>query len=518
LSLDPVNQADGGKKHLVLQWDEIRKDNPQIVEVHRTSCDDDPWARQSIAELRKVIADTLNQSPALKEVRDGVPTSWLRVKQRLAKMAENRFVLQHGDFVTECMRPARKGELSGDVISDSDEQRQLLRTLHNLGVVIAHGLSRDSRDIPPNLQILDPNWLTQAIYRILQHEELKNRYGVFEKRDLAHWLDPERYPIQYHDEVLKLMQDKSIELAVALDAPGQYLVPQALPPKDIDWGIFLTGHCLSFAYQYDPMPSGLMARFIVRTFAHSKDPAARTRYGVMLDVDGCPVHAGVIERDNILALRVGGNEHKRVRALAYARGTMAELHHILGIQSTELVPLPDKPAVTVSYPYLRELERDEGLDYSFRPQGGARKYSVRELVEGIMDKAITDKATVDEGIMEEHRRRRADMPVEPSVSQPNIPPAAPPDVPQIVKAPQHIQAGNPVMIITLIMAGFFGIACVYAGIQLVNAPGAGDTLFDFLGLKFRTMHAGVAAIALGAAAIILTFRKVLKTVVDLGRM
>lgn len=368
-----------------MQWDEIRKQNPEIVKVCRTSCNDDDWARQSIAELRKIIADTLNTSPRLKEIRDGVPTSWVRIKQRITEAAQRRHVLEHGDFVMECMRQPTEGELPGDVISDRDEQRQLLRTLHNLGVVIAHGLSNDSRDIPPNLQILDPNWLTQAIYRILQHEELRNGHGVFAKADLTRWLDPVRYPIQYHDEVLKLMQDRSIELAVALDAPGKYLVPQALPPTDINWDNFLTGKCLSFAYQYNPMPSGLLARFIVRTFAQSKDPAARTRYGVMLEVDGCPVHVGVNERLNLLTLRVGGDAHKRVRGLAYSRGTMQQLHHSLGIHPDELVPLPDKPEVRVSYQYLRDLEKRKGLDYDFLPPGASREYSVRELVEGIMD-------------------------------------------------------------------------------------------------------------------------------------
>lgn len=52
----------------------------------------------------------------------------------------------------------------------------------------------------------------------------------------------------------------------------------------------------------------------------------------------------------------------------------------------------------------------------------------------------------------------------------------------------------------------------------MSSTGSGDTYFDFLGLKFSTKQAGVAAIALGAATIILVFRRVLKTVVDLGRI
>jgi hypothetical protein len=88
----------------------------------------------------------------------------------------------------------------------------------------------------------------------------------------------------------------------------------------------------------------------------------------------------------------------------------------------------------------------------------------------------------------------------------------------IVGAPAHIRAGSPVLLVTLVFAGIFGMGCIYGGIQLMGALNGGDTVFNFIGLQFSTKQAGVAAIALGAATIILTFQKVLKTVVDLGRI
>ena len=47
------------------------------------------------------------------------------------------------------------------------------------------------------------------------------------------------------------------------------------------------------------------------------------------------------------------------------------------------VPLSDQPKVDVGYEYLLELEKEEGDDYSFRPEGAKRKYSVKELLEGV---------------------------------------------------------------------------------------------------------------------------------------
>lgn len=83
-------------------------------------------------------------------------------------------------------------------------------------------------------------------------------------------------------------------------------------------------------------------------------------------------------------------------------------------------------------------------------------------------------------------------------------------------APPHIRAGNPVMIITLVLAGLFAGLCIWGGVQLMSAPGSGETAFSFLGLNFTTKQAGVASIGLGAIVIIFVFRRVLRSLEFLG--
>lgn len=90
--------------------------------------------------------------------------------------------------------------------------------------------------------------------------------------------------------------------------------------------------------------------------------------------------------------------------------------------------------------------------------------------------------------------------------------------PVVAAAPPHIRAGNPVMIVTLVFAGLFAILCIWGGVQLMTAPGSGETAFSFIGLSFTTKQAGVASIGLGAIVVILTFRRVLKALEFLGRL
>jgi len=88
----------------------------------------------------------------------------------------------------------------------------------------------------------------------------------------------------------------------------------------------------------------------------------------------------------------------------------------------------------------------------------------------------------------------------------------------VVAAPPHIRAGNPVMIVTLVLAGLFATLCIWGGVQLMSASGSGETAFSFVGLAFTTKQAGVASIGLGAIVVILTFRRVLKALEYLGRL
>jgi hypothetical protein len=101
--------------------------------------------------------------------------------------------------------------------------------------------------------------------------------------------------------------------------------------------------------------------------------------------------------------------------------------------------------------------------------------------------------------------------------RPPLPPLTTP-FPPIQPNAQHIRAGNPVLLASLAVAGLFGIACIYAGIQLVSVRESGATEFDFLGLHFTTQHAGIASIGLGAVVIILVLRRAMKTLEVLGRL
>ncbi len=114
------------------------------MQIVRTSCNDDPSSAAGIAALRELIAGTLASDERLQHVRDRIPRSWLRIKEAIAKRARDASVLPLKEFEQLCERTSASDDDGADAIADPDEQRALLRLLHDLGVVVAHGLERDA--------------------------------------------------------------------------------------------------------------------------------------------------------------------------------------------------------------------------------------------------------------------------------------------------------------------------------------------------------------------------------------
>ena len=154
----------------------------------RTSCDTGEWAATSIRALRHKIVEVVEGDLRLKHVRDLIPNNWLAIKDRISKVATERSVLPNSDFIALCENPPAGVEK----ITNGQKQQALLQLLHNLGVIVAHGLSSDSSAASREITLLDPNWLTGAIYRVLEMAKSNEYNGEFSRADLSRWLDPIR--------------------------------------------------------------------------------------------------------------------------------------------------------------------------------------------------------------------------------------------------------------------------------------------------------------------------------------
>ena len=101
--------------------------------------------------------------------------------------------------------------------------------------MIAFGLDRDAAVALSTVRLLDPNWLTAAIYTVLERIKVEERAGAFSRADWADWLDPAAYPVERHEFIIVMMRDPALALCFRL--PGdeeRFLAPEGLAENSPD--------------------------------------------------------------------------------------------------------------------------------------------------------------------------------------------------------------------------------------------------------------------------------------------
>ena len=380
-----INKSDEGKKALLLDEVDLKQAYPEIVDFMRTSCNDDSFSRDSIQILREKIVDTVAKNEGLKHVRDGFATSWLRIKDEVAALANERAVLPLSEFTRLC----ETGVDEWDNVADDDERRLLLRLLNDLGTIVAHGLERKAREIDQGITLLDPNWLTSAVYQLLNHPTVRDQQGEFTREQLAAWLNPTHYPKRYHDYILDMMQDEEVGLCFRLptaQSDERYLIPEALPPSRPDYDGIWPDDTLRFRFQYGYLPPGLIPRFIVEAHRNLTEQKTRWRQGALCEAAGCKilVEAKTASSPKRVDIAVAGPKERQRSALEVI---LNHLHHVHALNpecdAVARVPLPDRPDADVSYDHLLKLEARYGPNHQCDPEGADRAYTVAELLDGV---------------------------------------------------------------------------------------------------------------------------------------
>ncbi len=335
----------------------LKKKYPFIVDFFRTSC----RTGNGIRAFRQALEEELTKVPL---TRNEWPESWFRAKERLEKL--NDPCISYEACETLCREAGVSGEISQQVLVDF---------LHDLGIVI-HFTEFDLADN----HVLDPKWVTEAVYKIINAPSIAERNGLFRKDDLRDILrfqegDTYRYQWRDHGYFIELM--KKFELCYELE-DGQVLIPDLLEVSEPAF-TFAEQDALGFLLKYtDFLPPSVMPRFIVKRHKEIKD-RLRWRTGVVLDHPLLESNA-VIRADNEarqIHIAVTGTQPKAF--LTVIMLTLREINRSFeDLKVSERIPLPDKPALSVDCETLRN-NLQQGVE-RFVPEGAKTAYSVPDLL------------------------------------------------------------------------------------------------------------------------------------------
>jgi GTPase SAR1 family protein len=272
----------------------------------------------------------------------------------------------------------------GQDIKDKEGRETLVEFLHDLGVIL-HFKDLNLK----NIHVLEPRWVTEAVYKIINSKALAEQSGVLKLDCLEHILEKKTdddfdYPTDKHGFIIELM--KKFEPCYRLESAGdsdRVLIPDLLKKEEPSFE-FDYDSALRFIIRYDFLPKSIMPRFIVRRHKDIK-AGLQWRTGVVLE-DTSTRSTAVVradERERRVGIYVTGDRKRDF--FSVIRKTFGDINASFEkLDAAELVPLPGHENETVTYKSLIG-HMLEGKSEIFI--GELRKsFSVSKLLDGIEKK------------------------------------------------------------------------------------------------------------------------------------
>ena len=267
----------------------LRARFPGLKAAYRTNL----ATNEGLDDLISAIRQELERLP---HIGMPLPATWKRVREALEQDTRNHIGLT--DFFAICEAEGFKRD---------EDKLQLSDYLHDLGIC----LHFQDDPVLKHHVILKPKWATDAVYRVLDHRDVLNKRGRFNRADLARIWQEHGYATM-RDELLRLMM--RFQLCYQLPEGNVYIAPQLLSADQPSFDWEDAGN-LVLRYAYEFMPKGILTRFIVALNHLIVDQQLVWKTGVVLAREG--TRAVIVEdyADRKIVVRVAGADARGLLAI-----------------------------------------------------------------------------------------------------------------------------------------------------------------------------------------------------------
>ena len=347
---------------------------PQIKGYYRLSCQSD----EGMDAFEQALQQQIRQSDTR---RTPFPAAWLVVKNHFADMDKD--YIESAEYRDVCLQNG---------VDEPFSQNVLLQFLHDLGVIINF---RNLKNF--DTQILNPLWLTNGVYRIINSGKIADNKGLLHEDDFNSVINDPRYtngnttnkvfhyPCNKLHYIVRVMQE--FELCFPLD-DSQYVIPQLLPVAEPEFN--LNGAVLHFVVHFPEfLPDSIFPRLMVKLHGFIKDDL-RWRSGMVLfkpSVFTAEARIRADREDQKITIDACGEEPRRL--LSFIRETLKEIiQGFTDLPFEEQVPIPDSD-VLWSYTELVDLEEMGVTEF---PIGKLKKnFPVKDLLDGVEEPSMRDE-------------------------------------------------------------------------------------------------------------------------------
>ncbi len=381
-----MNKADERTKSI----DEagLKKMFPNIVNFHKVSCINGT----GIDVLREEIISEFSKLP---HVNDQLSFTWKYVRENLEKKSKTTDYISAENYYSICSK------------RDLDKKKAdfLSQYLHDLGTIIHFNNNLNLR----NTVILNPDWLTRAVYAVIDDNEIIENKGNFSNDDLDRvW--QKNYPGDKYSLLLNMME--MFELCFSIDQGRKHILPLLLSPEmpAINWK---SQDSLSFEYEYSFMPTGIMTKFIVRNNDNIIGESIFWKHGVFLVADELEA---LVKEDQVkkrISIQIRGKGDKKAY-LSWLRKEIETINESFSnLEVEQKIPCNCPECIDSNDPHLFKysslLKRKEKNKLTVECDQSFEQVSIIGLLDGVgletMDASRTGKVQKIKSVKQEPHKK-----------------------------------------------------------------------------------------------------------------
>ncbi len=292
---------------------------------------------KGLAEVKQAIQFYIHQLPHIGQT---LPKQWVTIRNELSELAKTTPYISLSKYCELCAKHS---------ITERSRALDLSKYLNDLGTFLHF---QDDPLLNKTI-VLQNEWVTNAVYNIIDNEGVKARFGRFHKSEVSNIWEEDIYT-GMHDELIALMVN--FELCYEVEGQkGQYLIPQLLPvsrPKDYIWE---KEQNLQLRYQYEFMPKGLLSRFIIRMHRYISNIEKVWKKGVNLERENTFAEITETYARNEITIRIKGNHKKELMTIvAEEIDKINSLYE--GIQVDKMIPCNCTTCQNLLEPHFFEFD------------------------------------------------------------------------------------------------------------------------------------------------------------------
>lgn len=371
----------------------LKEKYPNIIEFIKVSCSENKGIDLVKLSLTNAVTDIKNLNVAW-------ALSWFRVKTHLENMASN--FISYDDFAELCLTNG---------VHDASTQNTLVEYLNDLGIIL-HFKDFSLSDT----HVLDPEWVTFAVYKIINSKQLAENHGILKLLEIRNILKIKeedgkfKYPSTQLNYIIELMV--KFELCFRI-SDTDILIPDLLAVQEPAYAL-PENDKIEVIVSYGFLPKSIMPRLIVNLHDDITD-SLRWRTGLIIEDIALKTNA-IIKADyeqKEIKITVSGS--KKRDYLSVILFTIRRINgSFVGLDYKINIPIKESNNVRVSHSHLLTLESKgitkfipDGLDYEVNVQELLGSFqtsrSTEEEIFAILDKLVTkldDQSTIAEKVNE----------------------------------------------------------------------------------------------------------------------